>query len=165
MHFYIEPPLGLRQRFQLKFSLSLVKTFTFTVGTEWEKQTKLLSQLGLNLKNLLKLLLSHLGLNEKNKTIIFFTFGTELETFVKLHTFIFTVGAEWDKFSNRRLSDQHSLHNQVLCLNPIQGGGGLNQPPLSRICVYARVYTYTRANFFWQFLIFSVEEGTALSTQ
>ena len=49
--------------------------------------------------------------------------------------------------------------------NPIQGGGGHNVPPLSHICVYARVYAYTRANFFWQFLIFSVEEGTALSTQ
>ena len=32
-------------------------------------------------------------------------------------------------------------------VNPIQGGGGPNQPPLSRICVYACGYAYTGANF------------------
>ena len=32
--------------------------------------------------------------------------------------------------------------------NPIEGGGGADLPPLSRICVYARVYTYTRSNLF-----------------
>ena len=32
-------------------------------------------------------------------------------------------------------------------LNPIQGGGGPNQPPLSHICVYACGYAYTDSNF------------------
>ena len=50
-------------------------------------------------------------------------------------------------------------------INPIQGGGGPNQPPLSRICVNACGYEYTGANFLWLFLIFSMEEVTRLSTQ
>ena len=44
-------------------------------------------------------------------------------------------------------------------------GGGHNVPPLSRICVYACGYAHRCANFFLLFLIFSVEEMTALSTQ
>ena len=44
-------------------------------------------------------------------------------------------------------------------------GGGPNQPPLSRICVYACEYAYMGANFLWLFLIFSMEEVTRLSTQ
>ena len=32
-------------------------------------------------------------------------------------------------------------------INPIQGGGGPNQPPLSRICLYACEYGYMGANF------------------
>ena len=35
-----------------------------------------------------------------------------------------------------------------MTINPIQGGGKHNVPPLSCIGVYARVYAYTRNNFF-----------------
>ena len=42
--------------------------------------------------------------------------------------------------------------------------GGADLPPPSRIRVYAGVYAYTGANFFWLFLILSVEEDTTLLT-
>ena len=49
-------------------------------------------------------------------------------------------------------------------VNPIWLGGGADLPPPSRICVYACVYAYTRADFLWLFLIFSVEEGATRLT-
>ena len=49
-------------------------------------------------------------------------------------------------------------------VNPIWLGVGADLPPPSRICVYAWVYAYTRANFVLLFLILSVEEGTTLLT-
>ena len=59
------------------------------------------------------------------------------------------------------------IANNSNCIdfNPIQGGGGPNRPPLSRICVYACVYANTRANFFWQFLILIEEVGGTLLAQ
>ena len=42
---------------------------------------------------------------------------------------------------NRELNERNQH------INPIEGGGA-DLPPLSRICVYAPVYTYTRSNFF-----------------
>ena len=42
--------------------------------------------------------------------------------------------------------DDRPIHD-LWVANPIQGGGGPNQPPLSRICVYACEYAYMGANF------------------
>ena len=47
---------------------------------------------------------------------------------------------------------------------PYSSRGGADLPPPSRICVYARVYTYTRANFLWLFLVLNVKEGTTVLT-
>ena len=44
-------------------------------------------------------------------------------------------------------------------------GGGADLPPPSRFRTYPCVYAYTGANFFWLFLILSVEEDTTLLTQ
>ena len=51
------------------------------------------------------------------------------------------------------------------CTLTLFRAAGSRYAPLSHIRVYTRVYAYIRANFFWQFLMFSVEEGTTLSTQ
>ena len=101
----------------------------------------------------------------------------------RLSLLILTVLLFWKKVSSKALSGWTSrphrcgfshcwsvaVHRgrstQSTSVNPIQGGGVPNQPPLSRICVYACRYVYTGANFLWLFLIFSMKEVTRLSTQ